>query len=775
MSDWFFKQGGRDRLVNWLGIDSRIDSAIAETWAFVRDRWNALSSFFARFRLSGWRRLLNEAASETFSLAAGGFIVVYAAALPAFIDFDESRFLTGQYSVTFLDRAGNEIGKRGILHDDAVPLEEIPDHVIKATLATEDRRFFEHFGIDVLGTARALVENLRANDVVQGGSTLTQQLAKNLFLSSERTLMRKVKELFLAFLLESRYTKREILKLYLDRAYMGGGAFGVEAAAQFYFGKSIREVDLAEAALLAGLYKAPTKYAPHINLPASRARTSEVLSNLVEAGFYSSGQVHAARLHPARIVESRTPYSPDWFLDWAFEEVQRIAQGKGQFVLTARTTIDIPLQKAAEEALVSTIRDSGRRVGARTGALVSMEPDGAVRAIVGGTDYGESQFNRATAAKRQPGSSFKLYVYAAALENGYTPRSRVRDSSRSCGNWHPSNYSGGGGSGRVLSMGEAFARSLNTTAAELSFAVGREKVIELAARLGVPGVKKTCSMALGDGGMTPLEHTGAYAVFANGGKLARPYAITELVTSQGELVYSRERDETPAPQIVERKVAEHMNQMLQMVVDEGTGKRAALEFTHAVGKTGTSSSYRDAWFMGFTGQYVTGVWVGNDEFRPMSNITGGSLPAQIWSSFMSVAHTSMSIPTIPGLSPHPTQVAEMQRLAELKRADPTLAGGATTTAQVARSSSLMADQTREALKRLGQTFRKASGLAPEPGEGAGSGTPPPAPSVPPAQPGDKRAGDRKAQGAAGSPPRSGEAPSTASTAQAARARAGAAN
>lgn len=752
MSDWFFKQGGRDRLVNWLGIDSRIDSWLAEVWARLRDRWNAASSFFARFRLSGWRRLLNEAASETVSLAAGGLLVVYAAALPAFIDFDESRFLTGQYSVTFLDKAGNEIGKRGILHNDAVPLEEIPDHVIKATLATEDRRFFEHFGIDILGTARALIENLRANDVVQGGSTLTQQLAKNLFLSSERSLQRKVKELFLAFLLESRYTKREILKLYLDRAYMGGGAFGVEAAAQFYFGKSIREVNLAEAALLAGLYKAPTKYAPHINLPASRARTNEVLSNLVESGFYSAGQVHAARMNPARIVETRAPYSPDWFLDWAFEEVQRVAQGKGQFVLTARTTIDIGLQKAAEEALASTIRDAGRRVGAKTGALVSMDTDGAVRAVVGGMDYGESQFNRATAAKRQPGSSFKLYVYAAALENGYNPRSRVRDSSRSCGNWHPSNYSGGGGSGRVLSLGEAFAKSLNTTAAELSFAVGREKVIELAQRIGVPGVKKTCSMALGDGGVTPLEHTGAYATFANGGKLAKPYAILELVSSQGELVYSRERDEPPAPQVVERRVAEQMNQMMQMVVEEGTGKRAALEFTHAVGKTGTSSGYRDAWFMGFTGQLVTGVWVGNDEFRPMDNITGGSLPAQIWNSFMSVAHTNMNIPTIPGLPPHPTQVAELQRLAELKRADPTLAQAQPAAAETARKSpSLMGDPTREALKRIGLSLRKAAGLEPADG-GEPARTAPQRPGDP--APAQKGAADRKAEAPASAAPAS---------------------
>ncbi|MEQ1710558.1 MAG: PBP1A family penicillin-binding protein [Hyphomicrobium sp.] len=736
MSDWFFKQGGRDKIVNWLGIDSKIDSTLADVWARVLDFWNAGSSFFARFRLSGWKRLLNEAASEAFTLGAGGLVVMYGLAIPAFVEFDEGKFLTGKYSVTFLDKNGTEIGKRGILHNDAVPLEDIPEAVIKATLATEDRRFFEHYGIDVLGTFRALVTNLQANDVVQGGSTLTQQLAKNLFLSSERSLQRKIKELFLSFLLESRFTKREILKLYLDRAYMGGGAFGVEAAAQFYFGKSVKEVTLAEAALMGGLFKAPTKYAPHVNLPASRARTNEVLSNLVEAGFYSPGQVHQARLHPARTVETRATHSPDWFLDWAFEEVQRVAANKSQFVLTARTTIDLTMQKAADEALLSTIRQHGREHNAKSGALVSMDVDGAVRAIVGGIDYGESQFNRATAARRQPGSSFKLYVYAAALENGYNPRSTVRDSSQSCGNWHPSNYDGGGGSGRSLSMGEAFAKSLNTTAADLSFKVGREKVIELTKRLGVTGVKRTCSMALGDTGIPLIEHAGAYATYANGGKLSKPYAVLELFNSKGELLYARERDEPQAPQVVQRRVAEQMNTMMQMVVNEGTGKRASLDFTHAVGKTGTSSGYRDAWFMGFTGQLVTGVWIGNDDFRPMNKVTGGSLPAQTWQAFMSVAHTNMNITTIPGLQPHPKQVEEQGRIAEARRNDPTSAtAGAPGQPSSRKSSSLMPDQTREALKKLAQSMRKAGGLP-------DAAPPPAAPGTPGAittEPADRRA------------------------------------
>ncbi|MCH9806598.1 MAG: PBP1A family penicillin-binding protein [Alphaproteobacteria bacterium] len=709
MSDWFFKQGGRDRIFDWLSLDSKIDSLISETWGRIRDSWNSASSFFARFKLTGWKRAANELACETLTLGAGGLILLYSMALPAFMEFDESKYETGKFAVTFLDRNGNEIGNRGILHDDAVPLEEIPDTLIKAALATEDRRFFEHFGVDFYGTGRALIENLRASGVVQGGSTITQQLAKNLFLSPERSIQRKLKELFLAFLLESRHSKREILKMYLDRAYMGGGAFGVEAAAQFYFGKSVKEISMAEAALMAGLFKAPTKYAPHVDLAASRARTNEVLSNLVESGFYTAGQVHNARLYPARIVEHNNINSPDWFLDWAFTEVERIARGKGEYVLTARTTVDLKLQKSAEQALVSTIKTQGRYKRTRAGALVSMERDGAVRAIVGGTDYGRSQFNRATSARRQPGSSFKPYVYALALESGMKPGTTVRDRSRSCGRWSPKNYNGSYGSGRRIPLRYALAKSLNTTAVELSLSLGRDKLMEMVRRLGVSGVRKTCSMALGDGGVTVLEHVGGYATFANDGKLVKPYGILELVNSRGELIYSRERDEKPAPQIVPKRVARDLNKMLYQVVHAGTGGRAKLDFTHAVGKTGTSSSYRDAWFVGFTGKYVTGVWLGNDDFRPTGRVTGGSLPAQTWQAYMSVAHTDMSFPTIPGLQPHPTQVAEQQRLAYLRQTDPAYRARAQ---QQRSTASLLPESTRKALQKLARAMRKANGKEP---------------------------------------------------------------
>jgi penicillin-binding protein 1A len=409
LHDWFFRHGARKRLIDWLGIDAWIDSSLAQSWQSTQERWNAFSSFFARFRLSGWKRLLNEAVGEALTMGAGGLVVLFILAIPAINEFDENKINTGKYAVKFLDRNGTEIGQRGILHNDAVPLEEIPDHLIKATLATEDRRFFEHFGVDFIGTARALFENARANEVVQGGSTISQQLAKNLFLSSERSLTRKLKEVFLAFLLESRFTKRQILKLYLDRAYLGGGAFGVEAASLFYFGKSVREINLAEAALIAGLFKAPSRFAPHVNLPASRARTNDVLTNLVEAGYMSAGQVHAARLNPAKFIDTRPTHSPDWFLDWAFEEAQRLGEGRGHYVLTARTTVDLGMQQSAQDAMINTLRYTGpSRKRGYTGAMVSMEPDGAVRALVGGMDYEDNQFNRASHARRQPGSSFKL-------------------------------------------------------------------------------------------------------------------------------------------------------------------------------------------------------------------------------------------------------------------------------------------------------------------------------------------------------------------------------
>jgi penicillin-binding protein 1A len=719
--DWIFRPNRRNRFVDWWALDAWIDSSLYGVASKARDLWSGYANFISQFRVTGFRWLAAEVFSEGATLSVGGLLVVLAFALPA-IEYtnDPSWRTASQYSVTFLDRNGTEIGKRGILYSDTVPLEELPDHLIKATLATEDRRFFDHFGIDVLGTGRALAANAQANDVVQGGSSLTQQLAKNLFLSSERSFDRKLKELFISFWLEARLTKKEILKMYLDRSYMGGGTFGVEAASQFYFGKSVRDINLAEAALLAGLYKAPTKYAPHANPAESRARTNQVLTNMVDAGFMTEGQVHSARLNPAKVIDHSDFYTPNFYLDWAFDEVQRLMSKKGEYNLVARTTADIAMQKAAEQAIENKLSQHSKAMDVSQAALVSMETDGAVRALVGGRDYGESQFNRATRAFRQPGSSFKTYVYLGALEGGARPNTVAYDGGVSCGNWSPENYTDSY-KGR-MTLTSALAQSINTIAVKLSLDSqygGRDKVLVNLKKLGMGYVKKSCSMALGDQGVTVIDHTSGYATLAAGGKRVKGYAITEIRNARDEVVYSRERDEPPAEQVFDRKAVEYLNQMLEHVVTEGTGRAAALDFTTVVGKTGTSSDYKDAWFLGFTGQYVTGIWYGNDNFTSMNRVTGGSIPAQTFHDFNVAAHTSFNIPAIPGLPLHPKQVEEQARIAEIKKEDPTLG-------TVADGARRMPQKTRKVLTSLSKLFKEAKKLEEVPADrGAALGVPVP--------------------------------------------------
>jgi penicillin-binding protein 1A len=705
----FLQGNGRRKWIDWLAIDSTIDSGLYRAWIGFKDWWSAYSSFFGRFEARGIVRILNDFACEALTLGTGGLLVVLAFAIPAFELAQGKMNLSDEYSATFYDRFGNEIGKRGLLRDDSVPLDELPDYLIKATLATEDRRFFEHFGVDVMGTIRAIAENARADAVVQGGSSLTQQLAKNMFLSPERALSRKIKEAFIAVYLENHYTKREILKLYFDRAYLGGGSYGVEAAAQFYFGKSIRDVNLAEAAMLAGMFKAPTRYAPHIDMAASRARANEVLTNMVEAGYLTEGQVYGARMNPAKIVERSDYYSPDWFLDWAFEEVQRVMQNRKEHILAARTTIDVGLQKMAEQSLQQTIAQDGHSRSFSQGAMIVMENDGAIRALVGGKDYGESQFNRATHAYRQPGSSFKPYVYLTAFETGkYKPTTIVSGYGAACGRWAPHNFAAGESNRMMLK--DALAHSINTIAVKVSLDVGREKVLETMNKLGITRLKKTCSLALGDQGLTPLEHTTNYAVFANGGLEVHNYAIEEIHTLQGQLLYSHERDTPARKQLFSRQSVEMLNTMLQGVVTGGTGRAANLDYTYAIGKTGTSSNFRDAWFMGITGQYVAGVWLGNDDFSPMSRVTGGSFPAQTWHNFMVLAHDTDNIPQIPGIAVHPVQVAEQERLAKMQTAAAADAEAAPPpTLESVKDMSVM---TRQLLEKLSTMLKGAPALQP---------------------------------------------------------------
>jgi penicillin-binding protein 1A len=665
------RRSWKSRFRNFLlDLDSRLDFGLFQSTIWGRELFERFAVFMDRFHVAGWRRwLLVEPISELGTLGLGGLMLALALAIPAFRETsDEDWLKKSELAVTFLDRYGNEVGSRGIRHNDSIPLEQFPDHLIKAVLATEDRRFYEHFGIDIPGTLRALLTNARAGGVVQGGSSLTQQLAKNLFLNNERTIERKVKEAYLAIWLETRLTKNEILKLYLDRAYMGGGAFGVDAAAQYYFGKSVRDVNLAEAAMLAGLFKAPTRYAPHINLPAARARANQVLDNLVDAGFMTEGQVFGARRNPATAVDRRDESAPNYYLDWAFDEMRKLVdtlpKSVNERAFVVRTALDLGLQHTAEGAVENSLRQYGRDYHAKQAAAVIADLDGGVRAMVGGRDYGASQFNRAVDAMRQPGSSFKPYVYSTALMSGFKPTTIVVDGPVCIGNWCPHNY--GNGYSGAQPLWSALKNSINTVAVKLSIAIGgsagpkagRAKIIATARRMGIhTPLPDTPSLPIGADAVTVLEHTVAYATFPNLGKAVTPHAILEVRTGAGETIWRFDRDGPKPTQALPPQVATDMIFMMNKVVEEGTARRAMLDGIKAAGKTGTTNAYRDAWFVGYTGNFVGGVWFGNDDYSPLNRMTGGSLPAMTWHDIMEYAHQGIELKNLPGLAPNPASTA----------------------------------------------------------------------------------------------------------------------
>ena len=659
----------KSRIRNFfLDLDARIDSSLFSSAKGIRELYERYSTFMDRFYVGRWKRwVFIEPLSEAATLGLGGMVLMLILAIPAFRETaDEDWLKKSDLAVTFLDRYGNPIGSRGIKHNDSIPLEDFPDVLIKATLATEDRRFYEHFGIDIAGTARALVTNAQAGGVRQGGSSITQQLAKNLFLSNERTIERKINEAFLAVWLEWRLTKNEILKLYLDRAYMGGGTFGVDGAAHFYFNKSARDVTLAEAAMLAGLFKAPTKYAPHINLPAARARANVVLDNLVDAGFMTEGQVFGARRNPAFAVDRRDEASPNYYLDYAFDEMRKLVdtfpKSYTERVFVVRLAIDTNVQKAAEDAIENQLRQFGRDYHATQAATVVSDLDGGVRAMVGGRDYGASQFNRAVDAYRQPGSSFKPYVYTTALLNGFTPNSIVVDGPVCIGNWCPQNY-GHSYSGAVT-LTQAITRSINVVPVKLSIAIGqkeqpkapnpakigRAKIVEVARRFGLKApLPDTPSMPIGSDEVTVLEHAVAYVTFPNRGKSVTPHSVLEVRTGAGDLVWRWDRDGPKPRQAIPPNIAADMAGMMSHVVSEGTARRAALDGIPTAGKTGTTNAYRDAWFVGYTGNFTCAVWYGNDDYSPTNRMTGGSLPAQTWHDIMVAAHQGVEVREIPGI------------------------------------------------------------------------------------------------------------------------------
>ncbi|WP_245893308.1 transglycosylase domain-containing protein [Devosia naphthalenivorans] len=645
-----------------LAADAWLDSSLYEFGQSFSRGWTKWQDIMSIFHVAGIKRFFVEVLSDGFSFLAIGCVLMVALALPAFDATASGEFNKAEnYSIVFLDRFGTEIGRRGIRSDDSVPLSDMPDYLIKAALATEDRRFYEHFGIDVVGTLRALVTNASGDRGVQGGSSITQQLAKNLFLSSERTIERKIIEAFLAVWLEWHYSKDEILKLYFDRAYMGGGNFGVVAAADYYFGKRVQDISLAEAAMMAGLFKAPSNYAPHIDLAAARGRANLVLSNLVAAGFLTEGQVTAARRNPASAISrAEDQNSPNYFMDWAFGEAKTIIESSqhasNNFVV--RTTIDTTLQKYAEEAVVSTVRENSEKYDVEQAAMVVTDTQGAIRAMVGGIDYAKSQFNRAIVSTRQPGSAYKIFVYAEAFEQlGLTPSDPITDRPVCIGDWCPQNY-GRSYKGSV-SLASAFAQSLNTVPVTLSIKTGRDTIAELSHRMGLTAdYPVTRSLALGVASVSVLDMTSSYAVLANRGLKTPAYGITRMTTLTGETIFEVDPD-APRERILSETTVANMNSMLRGVITGGTGRRGDVPGVPAVGKSGTTSSYRDAWFCGFTGNYVAAVWFGNDDYHPTNDLTGGTLPAMAWQKFMAYAHTNTDILPVFGVDfvPEPAIIA----------------------------------------------------------------------------------------------------------------------
>ena len=559
--------------------------------------------------------------------------------LPSTDGLDPVAAQTRRPGIVLLDATGGRLAAYGDLYGRRLGASEVPAHLIQAVVAIEDRRFFEHSGVDGRGLLRAMAVNLRQGRIAQGGSTLTQQLAKNLFLTPERSIERKVKELLLALWLERRFEKNDLLSIYLNRVYLGSGTYGVEAAAQRYFGISARDIDVYQAALLAGLLRAPSRLNPAHDPAAARQRTHVVLNAMAEAGFLSPAEADALKRRGARSLRpssgteagAKSGGGSRYFADWVLGQAAGIA-GRGGSDLVVETTLSPRLQNLASQIVANA--DAG---GAEI-ALVAMTPGGAVCAMVGGRSYADSQFNRATQALRQPGSAFKPIVYLPGLEAGLTPDTTVLDAPITVDGWTPRNFSGDFRG--EMTLREAVARSINSTAVRVAEDVGRDKVLQAARRLGITSeLTAHPSVSLGAGEVTLLELTGAYAVFANGGKAVTPFGIVEM-RAGGEVSF-RHRARA-ASRVVAREHAAAMDQMLRAVVDWGTGRNAAFG-RPAAGKSGTSQESRDAWFVGYTDKLVTGVWIGNDNGDPMAQInsramTGGGLPAEIWRAFMRAAH-----------------------------------------------------------------------------------------------------------------------------------------
>src|SRR5437899_7444843 len=538
---------------------------------------------------------------------------------------------------------GSMLAQRGEMAGANVSLKDLPPYLPKAFIAIEDRRFYSHFGIDPVGILRALVTNVLHRGVSQGGSTLTQQLAKNLFLTQERTMQRKLQEAELAIWLERKHSKNEILELYLNRVYFGSGAYGVEAAAQKYFGKPAKNVTLAEAAMLAGLGKSSSRLAPNRNPEGAEARAQTVLAAMADAKFITDAQAQASIGHPSYRVKPAGAGTLNYVADWIGEVLDDLV-GQIDQSIVVETTIDPKLQGVAEAAVIDELAAKSVKFNVTQGALVAMSPDGAVRAMVGGRNYAESQYNRAVTAKRQPGSAFKPFVYLTALEAGLTPETVRQDAPLNLKGWQPENYTheyfG------AVTLTQALAMYLNTVAVRLGLEVGAKNVVRTAHRLGISSkLDPNATIALGTSEVSLTELVGAYALFANGGQGVSPHVVTKIRTAQGKVLYARPADQLG--QVIEPRHVAMMNTMMQETLISGTARQAELPGWVAAGKTGTNQDFRDAWFIGYTANLVTGVWLGNDDNSPTRKATGGGLPVEVWTRFMRAAHQGVAVVSLP--------------------------------------------------------------------------------------------------------------------------------
>jgi penicillin-binding protein 1A len=574
-------------------------------------------------------------------VALGGIIGYFAAKLPP---IDQLAVPKRPPNVAILASDGTLIANRGETGGSQVPIGELPAYVGKAFIAIEDKRFREHFGIDPLGLARALVKNIASGRAQQGGSTLTQQLAKNLFLTQERTLSRKVQEAILALWLERTYSKDQLLELYMNRVYFGSGAYGIEAAAQRYFGKSARALSLGEAAVMAGLVQSPSRLAPNRNPEGAAERAALVLSEMVAQGHVKASEARLAKPNTLEAKRRARPgagnYAADWVMDVLDDHIGAIEQD-----IVVRTTLDPRIQALAERSVATMFDPRRAKLNAEQVAIVAMAPDGAVRAMVGGRDYGESQFNRAVAAKRQPGSAFKPFVYLTALERGLTPDTLREDSPVNIRGWRPENYTreyyG------TVTLTQALAMSLNTVVVRLNQELGPRNVVRTAQRLGIHSpLKANESLALGTSEVSPIEMAAAYSAFANGGTGIIPHAILEVKTTDGAVIYRRKPQ--TLGQVADPAVIGPMNRMLRETLLSGTGRKAELPGIPAAGKTGTTQEHRDAWFVGYSASLVAAIWVGNDDGEPMRKVSGSGLPAEIWADFMKGAHQGQKPSPLPG-------------------------------------------------------------------------------------------------------------------------------